>query len=241
MLPCIIGPMLGAAVSAYGAYKTMKHSQAFAERMSSTAHQREVADLRAAGLNPILSAGGRGASTPTPSIPHIGREASAAGIAIQQNKLLKQQARKTGAEADRLEFLNRPYKVGTNILDDWLSSEQGFTEPTSAGRERFQREQLPKGPYPWNPPDKTKGHSAWQAHINKSRARNTKTYPSESSMPKSKMRYGSSSSKKKQWWGKGSPYLTRQRWQLYKAQHPNHSRSETYDQWRHRMIKRSKR
>lgn len=50
--------------------KMSERQMAFQERMSSTAYQRQMADMEAAGINPIYGFGG-GASTPQGSVPPV--------------------------------------------------------------------------------------------------------------------------------------------------------------------------
>lgn len=105
----------------------------FQREMSDTAHQREVRDLRRAGLNPILSGtGGAGSSTPSGAMARqedVGAAAVNAALAARANKaqvaLLEEQALNTHWDTE-LKSANTAYMLNQVMKPTYETQEAKY-------------------------------------------------------------------------------------------------------------------
>ncbi len=132
------------ATNASNAAEAQKNRDYLTE-MSNTSHQREVEDLKSAGLNPILSANSAGASTPSSPIAtmqpvktdvDLGKTANSALDAknkYNQNEVIKLQAKQAQSAIDFQNEQTRKLQIENDVQEPLKAIKTDLADDAETG------------------------------------------------------------------------------------------------------------
>lgn len=133
LLDTITGDGLGSGLLSLGggilsnasSSKEAKKNRELQYKLATRAHQYEVQDLKAAGLNPILSAGGNGISVPNFQMPQI-KDVVTPAVSSAQH------AKRTSAEVQNMVEMNKNLRVSNEKIQSDTALNQVLSKAAMA-------------------------------------------------------------------------------------------------------------